>query len=122
MIHVYPLQLVGDAQEAVPTVSIASATCVTLSLVPVMVRMYVPAAVELLVETDKVEEPEPPLIDDGLNDPLAPEGNPLILRLTAPAKLFCDATEISYSVFHPAAMLCCEGLPLTVKYGVAGFA
>jgi hypothetical protein len=39
-----------------------------------------------LVETLKVLLPKPPLIEFGLNEPLAPEGRPLTLRLTLPVK------------------------------------
>jgi hypothetical protein len=42
----------------------------------------VPAGVVLEVETLRVEEPEPPLIDAGLKVPMAPAGSPLTLRLT----------------------------------------
>jgi hypothetical protein len=40
-----------------------------------------------LVETDKVELPEPTTVV-GLNTPVAPLGNPLTLRLTVPVKPF----------------------------------
>ena len=40
-----------------------------------------------LVETFIVLLPEPPVIGFGLNEPLAPEGRPVTLRLTLPVKL-----------------------------------
>ena len=50
-----------------------------------MVSVYVPAGVEVLVLTDMVDDPEP-VTDVGLKLALAPEGSPLTLNPTDPAK------------------------------------
>jgi len=68
------------------TTSVTVVACVKPALVPATVSEYAPAGVELVVETLNVEEPDPPLIEVGLNVPEAPAGNPLTLRFTAPAK------------------------------------
>ena len=52
-----------------------------------MVRGYVPAGVELLVVIDRVEEPDPGTVA-GLKLGVAPDGNPLTAKLTAPEKPF----------------------------------
>jgi hypothetical protein len=64
------------------TTSVTVVLCVRLPLVPVMVRVYVPAGVDVLVATVIVEEPDP-ATDCGLNDALAPAGRPLALNVTA---------------------------------------
>ena len=69
------------------TTSVMVVECVSDPLVPVMVSVYVPAAVVELVETESVEFPEP-VTDVGLTLPLAPLGNPLTLKFTAPVKPF----------------------------------
>src|SRR5262249_61112414 len=61
------------------TVKVIVVACVKLALVPAMVSGYVPAGVELVVETLNVEEPEPPLIEVGVNVPEAPAGTLLTL-------------------------------------------
>jgi hypothetical protein len=75
----------------VVTVSVTEVVSVKLPLVPLTVNGYVPAAVEDVVDTARVEEPEPPLIEDGLKVPLAPVGRPLTVRLTVPVKPFTGA-------------------------------
>jgi hypothetical protein len=67
------------------TTNVTVAECVRLPLVPVTVRVYVPAAVEPEVATLIVEEPEP-LIEDELKVAEAPDGKPPAVRLTAPVK------------------------------------
>ena len=47
-----------------------------------IVKVDVPVWVEAAVETFSVEEPEPPLIEVGLNVPVAPLGSPVTLRFT----------------------------------------
>jgi len=68
------------------TVSVTLAVWVRLPLVPVTVRVYVPAAVVLAVETLNVEEPEP-VTEVGFNVAVTPAGAPLTLSPTAPLKL-----------------------------------
>ena len=65
------------------TTSVTVAECTRLPLVPVMVKVYVPAGVDVLVVTDMVEEPEP-ATEAGLKLALAPAGKPLALKLTLP--------------------------------------
>ena len=59
--------------------------CVRLPLTPVIVSVNEPLEAVLVVEMLSVDEPEP-LIEPGLNVALAPEGNPLTLKLTVPVK------------------------------------
>ena len=66
------------------TVSVTVVECVRPPLVPVIVSVNAPVGVALDVETVSADDPDPPLIDVGLNEPLAPLGSPLTLRFTAP--------------------------------------
>jgi hypothetical protein len=59
--------------------------CVVLPLVPVIVSVEPPVDAVLVVEMLRLEEPET-LMEVGLNCPVAPLGNPLTVRFTAPAK------------------------------------
>jgi hypothetical protein len=68
------------------------AECARLALVPVMVSVYVPAAVEVEVATVSVEVPDP-ATEVGLKLPVAPLGRPLTLKATAPAKPFTEVTD-----------------------------
>ena len=65
--------------------------CVKVPLVPVIVSVAFPTGVVLLVCTVKVALPEP-VTEAGLNVPVAPLGNPLTLKLTAPVKPFSAPT------------------------------
>ena len=56
-----------------------------LPLVPVTVSVYVPAAVDVVVFTVRVELPEP-TTEVGLKLAEAPVGNPLTVKLTVPLK------------------------------------
>ena len=47
-----------------------------------IVRVNVPVGDEAEVEKLSVEEPEPPLMEVGLNVPVAPLGSPVTLRFT----------------------------------------
>src|SRR5260370_914476 len=84
------------------TTRVTVAECTRLPLVPVIVRMKVPAhvvelvrgGVEDLVETDSVELPEP-ATEAGLKLPLAPLGNPLTLNVTVPVKPFTADTLVA---------------------------
>ncbi len=70
-----------------------AAECTRLPLVPVMIRGYVPAGVAELVETNRVELPEP-ATEVGLKLPVAPLGNPLTLNVTVPVKPFNAVTLV----------------------------
>jgi len=73
------------------TTRVTVAECTRLPLVPVIVRVKVPADVVELVETDKVELPEP-ATEVGVKLPLAPLGNPPTLKATVPVKPFIAVT------------------------------
>ena len=74
------------------TVSITVEVWVTPPLMPVMVRVKVPAGVELEVEMFSVEEPEPPRIAGGVKVPVAPAGRPVTLSATSLLKAPTGAT------------------------------
>jgi hypothetical protein len=57
----------------------------------VIVTVELPTAVPVVVVTVNVELPVP-LTDVGLNVPVAPAGNPLTLRFTAPLNPFTAPT------------------------------
>lgn len=67
------------------TPKLTVAVCVRLPLAPVMVTVEVPAGVEALVDTVRVEVPEP-VMEDGLKVATAEEGNPLAASDTFPLK------------------------------------
>jgi hypothetical protein len=67
---------------AAVTTRVTEAVCVVVPLVPVMVNGKLPVGVVLLVVIVRVELPE--VSDVGLNEPLAPAGNPLTVRPTLP--------------------------------------
>ena len=69
------------------TVRLAAAVWLKLPLVPVMISVELPAGVELVVETVRVEDPEP-LTDVGLKLAVAPAGKPLAAKVTLPLKPF----------------------------------
>src|SRR5260370_7632282 len=69
------------------TTSVTFAEWDKLPLVPVMVNVNVPVAVEAAVVMFKVEDPEP-LIDSGLKLADAPDGRPAALTPTAPPNPF----------------------------------
>ena len=73
------------------TTSVEVAVCVSVPLAPVTVSVYAPAGVVPAVVTLSVEVPEPVTVV-GLNVPVAPEGNPVTLRETAPLKPFTAVT------------------------------
>jgi hypothetical protein len=52
-----------------------------------MVSGYVPVAIELVVVIDRLEEPDPVTVV-GLKLGVAPEGNPVTLKPTAPENPF----------------------------------
>ena len=84
------------------TTSVTVVLWVKLPLMPVMVRVYVPAGVDVLVITVMVEEPDP-ATDCGLNDALAPAGRPLALNVTAELNPFDGVTVTPlYAVPLPA--------------------
>jgi hypothetical protein len=65
--------MVKSPPPAALTTKLTVVECTNDPLVPVMVKLYVPADVVELVETDSVELPEP-ATEVGLKLPLAPVG------------------------------------------------
>jgi hypothetical protein len=70
--------------------------CFRLPLVPVIVRVYVPVGVLRFVETVRVEffGDGGSVSDDGLKLHVLRRGQPVILKLTVPAKLFNEVTVV----------------------------
>jgi hypothetical protein len=63
----------------------------SVPLVPVTATVYTPAGVEALVETVSTDDPEF-VTEVGLEEADAPEGKPLALKTTLPAKPPPEAT------------------------------
>ena len=79
---------VGEGQfevESGVTTRVTFAVCVSDPLVPVIVSVYVPCGA-LVPAVMLSAELLPALTDTGLNVPVAPVGNPVILRLIDPLK------------------------------------
>lgn len=74
------------------TVSETGAVWDSVPLVPVIVRLKVPAVVEAVVVTVIVLVPDPPVMGAGLKLAVAPVGRPLAARLTVPVKPFKAVT------------------------------
>jgi hypothetical protein len=90
-----------SVKSGVPeTVSVAVAVCVSTPLVPVIVTVEPPAGVVVAVVTVRVEV-VPGVIEAGLNDAVAPVGNPLADKLTEPLKAFSAAALTVYVVELP---------------------
>lgn len=66
------------------TPRVACAVLTTVPLVPVTVTVVFPPGVAAVVATVSVEVPDAPASVAGLNEPVAPAGNPLMLRVTVP--------------------------------------
>ena len=73
------------------TLSVAVAERTREPLVPVMETVELLAELPVAVETVRVEVPDP-LIEDGKNVGVAPDGNPLAVRFTAPVNPFSGET------------------------------
>ena len=101
------------------TIRVTVVECVSVPLVPVMVRVYVPAGVVLLVVTERVEEPEA-VIEVGLKEPVAPAGSPLTLNATVPAKPPEPVTVVVYDVPVPAVTVCDAGVAAIEKSPTTG--
>src|SRR5260370_18557372 len=91
------------------TTSVTFAEWDKLPLVPVMVNVNVPVAVEAAVVMFKVEDPEP-LIDAGLKLADAPDGRPPALSPTVPVNPFCAAMVTVYLVLFPATTVRVAGV------------
>ncbi len=80
---------VGGAFTTNPTVVV----WLKLPLLPVMVRVALPAGVLEVVDTVRVEVVLP-LIEAGLNEAVAPAGRPLTLSVTVPLNPFKAVTVV----------------------------
>jgi hypothetical protein len=91
------------------------AVWVSESLVPVIVSVEPPTGVLEAVVTVRVELAPGP-IADGLNEAVAPVGNPLMFSPTLPLNEFTAATLTVYVVvLPPTTTLCEEGVAVIVK-------
>jgi hypothetical protein len=86
---------------AAVTVRENDAVCVADDPVPVIVTVYVPAAVELEVEIVSVDD-DPAVTEDGENEAEAPLGSPLALSETDCAEPDVTAVETVALVPDPA--------------------
>src|SRR5579875_1126937 len=86
------------------TVKLTVAVCVSVPLVPVIVSVYVPAAVLLPVATVSVALP--------------PAGSPLTLSPTVPVNPFTAPVFTVYVVLLPAFTVCALGVPDKLKSGL----
>ena len=84
--------MADNVKSGVFTTSVTVAVWLRLPLVPVIVSVELPAGVLVVVVIVSVEVPEP-VTDAGLNDGVAPDGNPLAARLTVPVNPFKAPTE-----------------------------
>jgi hypothetical protein len=67
------------------TVSVTCEVCVNAPLVALTVTVFEPTGVDPVVEMVIVDAPEP-VIEVGLNEAVAPAGNPIALSATVPLK------------------------------------
>ena len=74
--------MVGPGVDAVAMTSETPVVCVAADEAPVIISADVPVGVVVVVETVRVDEP-PARTDAGAKVPVAPEGNPVIEKLTA---------------------------------------
>jgi hypothetical protein len=80
-----------SVKSGVPeTVNVAVVVCVSTPLIPVIVSVELPVGVVVAVVIVSVEV-VPGAIEPGLNDAVAPVGNPLALKLTEPLNAFSAA-------------------------------
>ena len=77
-------RLKSGEDGGVETTSVTFVEWLSLPLMPVIVKVEFPAAVELAVATDSVDEP--PLMGEKV--PVAPDGKPLTPNDTVPLKPF----------------------------------
>jgi hypothetical protein len=106
----------GPEDEVITSVVVAE--CVRDPLVPVTVSVELPGGVLPVVLIVRVDVPEP-VTDVGLNDAVAPAGNPLAPRVTAALNPFRAMTETVQVALPPGAIVCDEGATETEKSAVA---
>jgi hypothetical protein len=100
------------------TARVTTAECVTLPLVPVMVRLELPAGVEVVVLTVSVDDPEL-LTDAGLKLAVVPAGKPETASETLPLKPLIAPTVAMYVVLLPAVTVCDAGVAESEKSATA---
>ena len=83
-------------------------------LVPLMLKVNVPAGVCLVVEIVTTVVPLP-VIEVGLNVAVVLAGKPLTLKVTTPLNPFCGVTVAVYVVRDPLFPLCVAGDGYMVK-------
>ena len=83
------------------TLRFTNACSVRPLLLPVTVMPYVPTDTELLAEIVIVDEPDPPLMEDGLKLAVAPAGSPAAVSDTVDLKLRIGATVTVSLVLPP---------------------
>jgi hypothetical protein len=86
--------------KSAETTSVTEVEWILVAPVPVMVRGYDPAGVEMLVVTEIVELPDP-VTDVGLKVAPAPEGNPLTVKPTLSVNPFKAVTVAEKLVLPP---------------------
>ena len=96
------------------TVRLYVAECVADEPVPVIVTVYVPAGVELDVESVNVDD-DPAVTDAGENDAVAPLGRPLALSATDCAEPEVTAVDTVALAPAPAVTLADVGLTESEK-------
>ena len=99
---------------AAETVNVADVECVRLPLLPVIVRLAVPAGVVVAVVTVSVAAPD---ALKGEKLALAFAGKPLALNDTVPLKPLLGLTCTAYIALLPAITGCVAGLSVIVKSG-----
>lgn len=100
------------------TVNETLTACESDPLIPLIVSGNVPVGVVAFVETDSTELPDP-VIDDGANVAVAPEGRPATVSAICPAKPFAAAALTWYDEALPTTTVCDDGVALIVKSGCA---
>jgi hypothetical protein len=112
----------GDAEivksGAALTTSVTVVLCVRVPLVPVSVKVELPAGVLPVVVIVSVDVPDV-VTEVGLNDAVAPVGSPLALRFTVPVNPFNAPIVAVYVVDPPAVTVCELGDAEIVKSGAA---
>jgi hypothetical protein len=99
------------------TERVAVVLCVTVLLVPVIVRVEEPRGVPLVVVTVSVELPDPPLMVAGEKVPVAPAGNPPTLNVTVSVKPPEAVMLVVKLVEPPGTTVWVLGLADSVKVG-----
>lgn len=90
--------------------------CVSAPLVPVIVNVEVPVGVVPEVVMFSVDDPDP-VIEAGVNEPVAPVGSPLTLSATVPVKPVPAVTVAVYEVPLPWGTGCEAGEAVKEKFG-----